>query len=303
MFLLNREGQMDPASEIRARLDELEEFANASESVKQKAYTSFSIFSYLAYKASEENFRTGWAADLLDTQGDPLLTKEEAIAAEALSKSILKPILYGTLAVEPPPRAYEAVRAYYKSLSQQTNALGRILGPHRLSSELNKGKKLTLKIKETIINLPNPERGLSFFLHCFIDSLRVLLSHVQMSQEDLVTVYSLITGLLDFLRGSWKRAIPKIFQVATVKSWVPNLILQSYLDTMHIAAPEAFYTLDRLPAKLYTQAMYSWIFLSFAPDYIYRLIEPQITGSSQDSKSQLQKIPAFLLFLRIKEDT
>ena len=82
--------------ELEQALQKLESFANSDpEEIRKKVWSSMSILADLILRAKDANFESGWAAKVVDHEGNPIFSSEECQGLEATLLTYMKPMFHG----------------------------------------------------------------------------------------------------------------------------------------------------------------------------------------------------------------
>ena len=79
--------------ELEQSLQKLESLANSDpEEIRKKVWSSMSVIADLILRAKDANFQSGWAAKVVDHQGNPIFSSEESEGLEGTAISVVKPM-------------------------------------------------------------------------------------------------------------------------------------------------------------------------------------------------------------------
>ena len=86
----------NPQKQLNTALDYLENLSKQDlPNLQKKIYSSFSALAYLALEGKNAKFKDGWALDLLDREGHPIFTEDDAKTVESISLKFVKPLFQG----------------------------------------------------------------------------------------------------------------------------------------------------------------------------------------------------------------
>ncbi len=288
--------------ELEVTLDSLERLANEdSETLRKKAYETFSGISFLVLEAKRAGFKKGWASNLKDRHNDTIFEKDEAKILEEATQKFIQPMFSNnvkrggsSIQVKPSAsgnlvkpvlkpedlsldRTFWKVRDLLKSIDEQVKNFSRELGPFRMFYDKDTPDfRFPLPIPApppvfvSIIMVPVNPRAIPIVIGLIIETVRIVYSVGPMSNDITRKVLSLVLGLIDFLKGDWKQAILSMIGFFGEAPLVAGLIGKVLLNLLDLIAPDIQ---ERMAMDVYQSGksmcigFLLWGFANFAPDF------------------------------------
>jgi hypothetical protein len=318
--------------ELEIALENLEKLANADHSaLRKKVYDTFSGISFLVLEAKKNNFKKGWASNIVDRHDDPMFEREEAKIVEDAVQKFVKPLFHpnpnkvgGSTSpsvkasatgqmIKPTmnledlsiDRMFWKIRDMIQSIDNQVKNFSRELGPFRFFYD--KGTpdfRFPLPIPApppvfvSVIMVPVNPRAIPIAIGLIIEAIRITTTVGPLTNDRARKFLSLALGLIDFLKGDWKQGILSMIGFFGEIPMLAGLIGKVLLNLLDLIAPDIQ---ERMTMDIYQSGksifigFLLWGFANFAPDFVRLSVRNQfdvIKKVVEDANGKIHEIEA-----------
>lgn len=286
----------NPHKQLNIALDYLVLLSNDNlEELKSKIYNSVTALSYLAIEGNKADFKSGWAGKLLDSEGHPFFTGDEANTVEFISLNTVLPLFNETKqegGAFPVPRIpipvtghgtmnpdeeslsldelFNKIKDFISKMDKESKRLGQEVGPYKLFYNIEtKSIPIPLPFPPGKIDIPPPV--IPVLISLFVESIRLLFSFGPLSSDITRKVLSIVVAITDILQGDWKQGILSLIGYFGTSPLLIGIIGKIFLNVFSTFAPELqteIVDVTFKSSKSFIIGIILWITKTFAPDGI-----------------------------------
>ena len=269
----------NPQKQLNIALDYLELLSKQDlQGLQKKLYSSFSALAYLALEAKKADFKPGWAQNLLDHEGHPIFTEDQANTVEMVTLNA-KPMFHdntqeggdvqggdvqgGDIPMKPfstkgmiessgievgsvnpddlsLDKTFLKVKGYIAGLDKQTHDLSRELGPYRFFYDMPTDFRVPIPIPfpPYTILVPVSPRAIPVLISVFVESIRLLFSFGPLSNDNSRKILSIVVAITDILQGDWKQGILSLLGYFGSSPLLLGIVGKVFLNTFSLIAPD-----------------------------------------------------------------
>jgi len=315
----------NPQKQLNTALDYLEILSKQDpQTLQKKLYSSFSALAYLALEAKKADFKDGWALNLLDREGHPLFTEDEAKTVESISLNTVKPIFHqegGSVPLKPfstkgmiessglsgpgmnpddlsLDKTFWKVKDFLSGLDKQSHDLSRELGPYRFFYDMPTDFRVPIPIPfpPYTVLVPVSPRAIPVLISVFVEAIRLLFSFGPLSNDIARKILSIVAAITDLLQGDWKQGILSLLGYFGTSPLLMGIMGKVFLNAFSLIAPDLQ---DELILNSY-KSMKSlvagfvfWLIATFSPDAVRQSIRLQFDKLKElvdNANGQIEKI-------------
>lgn len=183
----------------------------------------------------------GWAASVLDPDGQPVFSESEA---EALEKKVgeLEGFIQrgGAVAVALDPKdisidqAYATLIGYMDKLDEMNRIFSKELGVLKLVNDMPDPK---IPIPGTPVVVPIPAKTLPYMINAFLEMIRLTVSFGFLKSDILRYITSIVIALFDVLRGEWKHGLLSLLGLWSSGGVAAGIVLKILRDAWLLINP------------------------------------------------------------------
>lgn len=180
----------------------------------------------------------GWAASVLDPDGNPAFSADEAAALEKKVGELEGYIQRGGGALDPKDisidQAYATLIGYMDKLDEMNRTLSKELGVLKLVNDMPDPR---IPIPGTPILIPIPAKTLPYTINAFLEMIRITVSFGFFKSDTLRYLTSIIIAIFDVLRGEWKHGLLSLLGLWSAGGVAAGIVLKIARDAWLMINP------------------------------------------------------------------
>ena len=272
---------------------------------------SRTLLSY--FHAMKTGHTKGWATEILNAAGESIWTPEQAaileeaapVALSAQAGGALNPLKFGAesqLVVplgEIPPISidamYEDVKQKLATLDEKNREIASIIGPVAIINDMKEDIKVGPFPPYLPIPLQVSPRVILPLLNAFLETCRLLVSNPYIDIKFLRSLYSLILGTFDILRGNWRDGVLSFLGLLGQYPMMIGIVLKSMRWVYAFISPDIQARLEDdmfAASKSMLVGGWLWLFSVVAPDFVRTSFNELIETAKMPLEELNKKIEA-----------